>query len=344
MKKFKLIFVFILLLTTCKEPEVSMKALEVSEVDKRVELLSIVFRLAGNEEYNQTKFTVYTDNIFEHFEKYKYHSLIKFTKKLRKRNGVAYDAVMNMAIHLDDNLNPLVGFSDEVPEKRWGKRNAKKFIRLLKQFYVDADCESFFKKNHHLYAQTSKNIQPLIEKIDISWFHSFYGEAPKENFKVIAGLGIGHGNYGPHINYPNGQRGVYAILGVWNFDENGNPTFPAPYYFPTLIHEFSHSFVNHHLDKNPDPYKKSGAYIFGKVEKRMRSQAYTNWKTMINEALVRASVIKYMKDHEYTQEAIRSEIQRQKNRGFLWIEELLKELENYDANRMHIPAISDTKS
>lgn len=69
-------------------------------VDERVELLSIVFRLAGNHEYNSRRFKLYTDKIYEHYTPYKDHELIHFAKRLRKENGVSFDAVMSMAIHL----------------------------------------------------------------------------------------------------------------------------------------------------------------------------------------------------------------------------------------------------
>ena len=40
-------------------------------VDKRVELLSIIFRLTGNSEYNRNDFKLYTDRIESHFSPYK---------------------------------------------------------------------------------------------------------------------------------------------------------------------------------------------------------------------------------------------------------------------------------
>jgi len=71
-------------------------------VDQRVELLSIAFRLAGNPEYSSRKFKLYTDRIEHHFAAYKSHELIIFIQKLRKKNGVSFDAVMSMAVHIDN--------------------------------------------------------------------------------------------------------------------------------------------------------------------------------------------------------------------------------------------------
>ena len=56
--------------------------LEEPKVDDRVELLSIVFRLAELREYNTEWFGLYTEKIKKHFEPYKNHELIEFAKEL----------------------------------------------------------------------------------------------------------------------------------------------------------------------------------------------------------------------------------------------------------------------
>ena len=47
--------------------------LEKPAVEKNTELLSIVFRLAGRQEYSSKQFKLYTDRIDQHFEQYKNH-------------------------------------------------------------------------------------------------------------------------------------------------------------------------------------------------------------------------------------------------------------------------------
>jgi hypothetical protein len=42
-------------------------------VDQRVELLSLVFRLAGNPEYNMEMFSLYVERIKKQFEAHKVH-------------------------------------------------------------------------------------------------------------------------------------------------------------------------------------------------------------------------------------------------------------------------------
>lgn len=309
------------------------------KVDERIELLSIVARLAGYEEYNKKDFKLYTDRIEKHFSPYKDHEVIQFAKKIRNENGIGYDAVMAMAVYLDENLDARTGFTDVIPEQRWGKDNAYEFVRLLKDFYKEAKCKEFFDNNKDLYKEASNRFLPIYEYIDLDWYSTFYGEKPSEKFIIVNGLANGGNNYGSSYKVPNQQKEVYAIMGAWTVDSLGMVVFNADNYFPILLHEFNHSFVNHLLEKNEGLFKDSGEKIFDQVKDEMAQQAYANWTTVLNEALVRAAVIKYMKDHKFNRNMIENEINGQLNRSFLWIKELVEELDNYDKQRDTYPTL-----
>src|SRR5437868_14461768 len=94
-----------------------------ARADLRIELMSIVARLAGYEEYSSNEFKQYVGDVNRHFEKYKQHPAIQFAAKIRGSNGIGYDAVMSMAVHLNPPpaLTPRVPFTAQAPDKRWGK-------------------------------------------------------------------------------------------------------------------------------------------------------------------------------------------------------------------------------
>ncbi|CAM3797628.1 DUF4932 domain-containing protein [Flavobacterium gelidilacus] len=326
-----LLFLLIVTISFSQENQI----IEKPKVDERIELLSIVFRLAEAKEYNSKAFKIYTDKIENHFGKYKNHELIEFIKKIREEDGVGFNATMNMAIHLGSapNFKPLVKFSNSIPEERWKKKNSLKFIKLLRKFYADSECEKFFKENSELYRKTSSDFLPIYNELDLNWYKSFYGKEPNEKFIIVNALGNGTGNYGPDIQFKNGKREVYAIIGTWKVDSLGFAKFDKEIYFSTLLHEFNHSFINYLTEIHKTELEKSGKEIFEVVEEQMNKQSYGKWEIMINESLVRASVIKYMKDHNFEKNEIEEETQEQLNRGFLWINELVIELENYENNR-----------
>lgn len=338
MKKIIGIFLFLITLNAYSQNGTILKE---PKVDKRIELLSIVFRLADSREYSSKKFPKYVENIDNHFGKYKNHELITFIKKKLRKRGVGYDAVMHMAISITEppKMKAILPFTKEFPEERWGKKNATKFLKLLNQFYNETDCETFFKSNEDLYRVASDRFNLVYKKLDLDWYQKFYGKKPKGEFVIVNGLGNGGGNYGPNIRLANGKELIYAIMGTWSVDSLGVPKFKMDSYFPTLLHEFNHSFVNHIVEKYHSELAKSGETIFSQLKEIMNNQAYGSWETMYAEAVVRASVIKYLKDHNYENEFVIKELNEEINRGFIWTDKLVKEFDRYDSNRDDFPTL-----
>jgi hypothetical protein len=313
------------------------------KVDRRIELLSIVSRLAGYEEYSQDRYKPYVKDIHAHFDKYINHPLIKFAKELRDSNGIGFDAVMLMAVHLKQPpaLTPLITFSKNIPEERWGLAAAKKFASLLQKFYVDANCESFFKAEENTYRLAEEKFKPVYDKLDLNWYKHYYGKMPTGKFNIIIGLGNGGGNYGPNIIFPDGKEEIYAIIGTWDTDSLGQPHYTLEDDFPILLHEFNHSFVNCLIEKNKTAFEKSGSFIFNDslIKAKMESQAYGTWEAMLSEALVRASVINYLKYHEPDGKSAEKELITELDNGFFWMKELVNLLSTYENSRQHYPTL-----
>ena len=250
---------------------------------------------------------------------------------------------MGVAVYIDENINPLVE-PDKIPYLRWWKKeDAEKFVKLLKQFYQDTKCEIFFNNNENLYAEVSKRFLPIYEALDLNWYSSFYGKEPDEDFIIINAMSLGGANFGPSLNIPNQKRKVYAILGIRQVDSLNieMPIFIKEEYLPTIIHEFNHSFCNDLIIKNEEAFKNSGEKLFEKVKTEMAPQGYRNWLTVSYEALVRAAVIKYMKDQNFDENEIEAEINNQISKKFLWIREIVAELDKYSKNRNQYPTLEN---
>ena len=70
------------------------------KVDPRVELMSIIFRLAGYPDYNQGRVDAYVQDVEEHFKDFREHPVVQAARKLRKTRGVSYDAAISLALHI----------------------------------------------------------------------------------------------------------------------------------------------------------------------------------------------------------------------------------------------------
>lgn len=313
--------------------------LEKPAVDKRVELISIVFRLAEKQEYSDKEFTLYTDRIERYFEPYKNHELIQFTKSIISENGIAFDGPMWLAVHLDDNLNLLSDVKDVWQlDPRWTKENVEKFVSLLQQFNKDTRFDRFFRENTDLYTEAVKRFTPVWEQVDLDWIFSFYGKEPTGVFSVKI-RPDGWGNYGVNLDYTDGRRIVYAIMGLWMIDDAGLPEFSKLPYLGILIHEFSHPFADRLTEKNKEAFRESGEKIYSVLKDNI-GEAHPSWEVVLDEALINAAVIRYMKDHHFEQSDIEGWINLIKRGfGFYWIEELAGELENYDKQRDKYPTL-----
>ena len=335
MKKIIILIFFAISLQVHSQVQISL--IEQPAIDKRIELLSIVFRLAGSQEYSSKQFKLYTDRIEQHFEQHKDHELIQFTKSIINEHGIALDGPMWMAVHLDENLKLLTGVKDVWQlDPRWTKENVEKFVPLLQKFYKDTKFDKFFKDNADLYDEAVKRFIPIYEQVDLNWGFAFFGKEPMETFSIKIGLGIGGNCYGVNLDYHNGSRKVYAIMGIQKFGNAGLPEFSKKYDLPILIHEFSHPFVDNLTTKNKELFRESGE----KMSSGAINEAYSSWEVVLDEVLVHASMIKYMKDHDFELSEIEMWINIIKEVfGFFWIEELVDELEKYNKQRDKYPTL-----
>jgi hypothetical protein len=311
-------------------------------VDERVELLSIVFRLAGNPEYNMNTLPKYSADIDKHFAAFKNHPAVKMAGELLSKHGVAYDAVMSMAISLSNppELQPLVPFSTHMLDGRWANANPEKFLRELRSFYRDSRFAEFYAAHLAFYRLAESRFAATLSSVKFDWYPRFYGSAATLDYHLILGMNNGGGNYGPRLLGPNGSMELFSIIGCWTHDDSGDPTYPPDKgYLATIIHEFNHSFVNPVVAEHWSEFKGAEP-VFKVVKGPMAQMAYGDAETMVNESLVRAAVIVYFEQAGEEHAKNLQRIRQEQRNGFLWMDQLVAKLEQYDANRAQYPNLS----
>jgi len=306
----------------------------IATADPRVEAVSIVFRLAGYPEYNQGRAEAYIADVEEHFDPYSDHEMVRYAGELRAAQGISYDACMSYAIHLDvkdHTFVPRVPFDQaDSLEHRWTPESADKFTDLLNKFVEDTGFWSFYDDHADFYESCSAPMTTLLaEQFDPGWYERFFGREAHGSFELIMAPINGPANYGPKFVDDAGEHD-YAIIGVWQFDKDGNPAADSSV-LPTVIHEYCHSFVNFRVDEHADELEPIGERLFSLVEQQMRQQAYSNWRTMMYESLVRAGVTRYLAEH--APDAVEADITDNTAHGFLWQRGLVDLLGEYEADR-----------
>ncbi len=306
-------------------------------IDPRVELMSVIFNLAGNPEYNKCKSKPYMGNLTEHFAGHRDHPAVKMAKKLRETRWVCYDAVMSMAVHIEDinSCGEIVPFEPrpETLDGRWRIDEAREFLGNCRDFVKETDFKAFLAKNQSQYDTAVARLQQLIDtKANLTWFDEFFGSRDDVDFNLVISILNGPSSYGCRVKL-DGRTKIYSILGAWRIDWLGwgNPTF-NPNVVGTVVHEFGHSYCNPLVDKYMKDFSSFGEKYFPRVEKQMKSQAYASWQTMMRESLVRACEVRYAMANDGKERAERI-ANYHISRGFHWMKELSELLGRYEKQR-----------
>jgi hypothetical protein len=307
--------------------------------DSRIELLSIVFHLAGASEYNQGQVPSYVRDVDKWFGPFRDYPVVRRARLLKDSAGIGYSDPMEFALHLTNanDLGELVPIDapDQGPEWAWRPADARAFLGDLRTFARDAQTDRFFRSHERLFATAAARLRHLVDSAgDPAWFSHFFGHAPVKPFALVPALLNGGANYGPRIRTPDGEE-FYAIAGVYLTDRDGLPCFDEQE-LPAIVHEFSHSFINPIIARHLGQFEGAGSQILAAEAQQMKDQAYETWSAVIDESLVRATVVRYRLSHE-GHEAAEGEIDEQKARGFLWIRELSDLLGQYETARRQYP-------
>jgi len=309
--------------------------------DPRIELLSITFHLAGNSEYNQCRVPAYCEDVDRYFASFKNDDAIRIAREVTEKNSVSYDAVMSLAI----NINNVETLAERLPfdspesrlDKRWTVVDARRFLAALRQFVVHSKFREFIETHRDLYELTGARLRTLVEsKSDLTWFDKFFGAKPGARFIVVPALVNGGANYGPSLRAEDGREEMFAILGVWQLDAEKQPSFDSRI-LSDLVHEFAHSYVNPLVNRFAE-LDKAGDTVFRPVSTQMKLQAYGDGHTLVCESLVRTATARYLLAHDGIA-AARQAVSGEEGRSFLWTGELFDLFGTYEADREHFATL-----
>lgn len=319
--RFRIIFVILITIMTAAGRPLPARALA-SRVDPGVELVSIIFRLAGSPEYGDAPDSPYTRAVDAHFGAMADHAAVRRARELGTLAGISFDAAAEIALYLDADrdftplmpLDPRPGSLDE----RWVGRTAADFAVLAAGFARDGDFAGFRGQWEGFYAEAASRLDGILGGKDPeSWISSCFGPHDRIEFIPVVGLLTGRHSYGPRVDLPDGRSRIYSILGVWAVGEDGLPRFPEDT-VATLVHEFSHSFVNPVVNRNLDAVQAAGERIMPRVAGVMRDQAYGSWETVVCESCVRAATVRFLAETQ-DEEAAQAAVAREEAHGFQWM-------------------------
>ena len=102
----------------------------------------------------------------------------------------------------------------------------------------------------------------------------------------------------------------------------------------TVVHEFCHSYINPITQKSKINLPIN---FFDKIKSQMNKIAYTNDNSIINEHIVRAIELRFLKMYYDDDEWIQRRIKKLKDQGFIYIDIIIDSLKYYESHREKYP-------
>ena len=313
------------------------------EVSETVELMAILSRTAGFEEFSGNYAGQYSKDTEAWFASYKNHPTVAYYQDIRAKQNIAYERVTNMAVHLDIEKGKLklIGDRKELTNG-WQNVDLDDFVKRLNKFYTDTRFHEFFEQHQAFYDEYLKAYEANVAvNIHPEWYSHFYnGTEPTEQFRIIIGFSYGSTYNGVSRQLPGQPRELFAVCGY-----RLNPTTGTPYYDASLpIHEFSHPYVNPLLDNatNAATMQAPGQKLLQLAQSAMETQHYPEWQIVINESIVRAAVVLYMHEQGFQQQMVLNVLAFQMmNEGFPWTLDVVSALNYYAAHRDQYKTLND---
>jgi len=249
-----------------------------------------------------------------------------------------YDAIATMGVHLTIENGALVLIPNtKIEETRWAGVNINEAVSKYNQYYQETNFHELYMAHKDEFEEVVNDYRNrVLPYFDEGWYNAFYGVEAKDNFWVVIGFNNGSNHYGVSRQIADNKRDVFNV-GMYN--RNGDPASSSS----TLIHEFNHSFVNPLLNKtaNYNMMKDNGSRLLELSYLAMTTLAYGTWTGVINESVVRAGVIIYMLEHNYTKKEIEDNLLENIRCGFTWIPELVEKMRYYESHRDEFKTLND---
>ena len=306
------------------------------KVDYRTELLGIIMCISNYRNKFPSMFKpyenqFYVQNIIDKFGKYKEENVIKQFDDLVAHHGFAYDAPLGLFLQLDDHFK-CKQLSDYIFYERLdGNPKIYEFIDQLDDFAHKIDFQNYYQSQIEMYQKFVNSICKQFDDDHVSEFlQSYYGY---QSGNLFINLMPYMTNHAFHCKC---NQDEYSCIPTYNISKKENLfDIEDQRVIIMSVHEFGHGYVNplteQYLKENDIPD------LFSDIVDVIRKQAYGKISSIINEHVIRAIVIRYISLIYHDEAWVQRAIQNEKKRGFIYIEDILESLEEYENQRQNYP-------
>jgi hypothetical protein len=281
-------------------------------VDPRIELLAILFRLAGSPEYVRAE-GPYAAAVDARFASFRDHPAVQMSRELRRRHGIGYDALPRLAVQLDPGFH----LAGSLPE-RWTATPVDAYLEAVRDFAARSDFRAFARAQAGYTAAVEERFRAFLgDKPIVDWFDGAFGRRAGTSYRLVPGLLTGPMSYGVAA-----KGAIVEVIHLEAPDADGLPR-PGELTHGLLAHELAHSYVNPVVEA---ARWDTAAPAYERVHDAMARQVYTTLPIFVDECVVRAVTALYLGDRAGV-EAARRSVAEDERLSFRWTRDLAAALD-----------------
>ena len=306
-----------------------------------VEMMCLIFRLAGANEYNQCRVSSIAESADQYFASMTEHQAVKLARSYRQ-TGIAYDAVTGYGNQLIFDDEGHIIFDPDYLEgsnssfDRWSNQQKTDMLAAINDFYNESKFHDWFVSTKSMQEKAILLFKGTCD-LDYAWFDTFFGKNEKIASRIILSFLIGSGNNGISLKRADGTYLLTPTFGSFS-ESSGALRFDGD--MGLVVHEFSHPYCNPLIEANWESMQDVASKLYSMVHTTMNSQAYSNALTMMCETFVRATTIRYLLNH-YGSSQKESYIQAEENKAFMLVRSLVDALEQRETHQADYPTMDD---
>lgn len=311
---------------------------------KGVELMCLIWRLAGAPEFNQCGLSKVNKSVNEYFSSMLNHEAVLLAKDFIAQN-ISYDAVTSFGLHLLINADGTISFNPDYLEYdedsfflRWSSQQRELMLKAVNDFYKESRFEEWFDSLNPLFSEAKLAFNKVCE-VDYAWYEGFFGTIENPSHQIILSFLIGNNNNGLSVLLKDGSIMSSPVMGSAIESPSGGVIYYSGI-LEVIIHEFSHPYCNPLITKYWNSMEEKALEVFKVVQGEMVAQAYGTPTTMMCETFVRSSVIRYFLSHfsDYSRNAL---VSQQEALGFKLVSPFVDALELREKNQTTYPTMDE---
>lgn len=306
-------------------------------VDSRIELMSAVQLLAGYFLVSPYD-SAYEAEMRAHFAPHVRHPAVTLFRQMSKE-GFAFSNVPDTLMRYTPPpaLAPRIAVTERLTAAAGGQARLDAFMEALRDFARASDFALFFAAHRPFYEGLAERSRAAATA-PVAALQAYTG-MPVRGATVVLGPLLHDGGFAVFYDLPGGGSEAFALVG---------PTKPVEWTIhfgdaerleDLVAHEFGHLIVNPLGDAHAAAIEARAA-AFPPIAEAMRRNGYSNWKTSVDEHVIRA-VTARIAARARGEEAGAAAVAEEVERGFVHVPALAERLKRYEARRGNYPTLAD---